>query len=130
TAGGEAQPPEAILPNAGSAAAANLPTPPGQTKDQVALGQEIFHGQSGATCAGCHGSNAKGTPLGPDLTDKHWLWGGGSVPWIAQTITNGVPNPKNYHSSMPPMGGAQLTPTDVLALADYVWALNTQNHAR
>ena len=128
--GGEAQPPEGIHPNAGSVAAANLPTPPGQTKDQVALGEEIFHGRSGATCTGCHGTNAKGTPLGPDLTAKHWLWGDGSVPSIAQTITNGVPNPKNYRSSMPPMGGAQLTPRDVLALADYVWALNNQNEAK
>ena len=128
--GGEAQPPEGIHPNAGSVAAANLPTPPGQTKDQVALGEENFHGQSGATCTGCHGTNAKGTPLGPDLTAKHWLWGDGSVPSIAQTITNGVPNPKNYRSSMSPMGGAQLTPRDVLALADYVWALNNQNEAK
>jgi glucose/arabinose dehydrogenase/mono/diheme cytochrome c family protein len=122
--GGEQKPPEGIHPNAGGEATPNLPAPPGQTKSQVALGQEIFHGQNGATCAGCHGTNAKGTPLGPDLTDKHWLWGDGTVPSIAQTITNGVPNPKNYRSAMPPMGGAQLTPTDVLALADYVWALN------
>jgi hypothetical protein len=28
---------------------------------------------------------------------------------------------------MPPMGGAQLMPTDVLALADYVWALNQKS---
>ena len=122
--GGERKPPEGIHPNAGGEATPNLPAPPGQTKSQVALGQEIFHGQNGATGAGCHGTNAKGTPLGPDLTDKHWLWGDGTVPSIAQTITNGVPNPKNYRSPMPPMGGAQLTPTDVLALADYVWALN------
>jgi mono/diheme cytochrome c family protein len=60
--------------------------------------------------------------------DEHWLWGDGSVPSIAATITNGVPNPKNYRSSMPPMGGAQLTPTDVLALADYVWALNQRKN--
>jgi hypothetical protein len=26
------------------------------------------------------------------------------------------------------MGGAQLTPTDVLALADYVWALNQRKN--
>jgi len=38
-----------------------------------------------------------------------------------------VPQPKDYRSGMPPMGGAQLTPTDVLALADYIWALNHQN---
>jgi hypothetical protein len=29
---------------------------------------------------------------------------------------------------MPPMGGVQLTPTDVLALADYVWALNQRKN--
>jgi hypothetical protein len=52
------------------------------------------------------------------------LWGDGSVPSISQVIANGVPNPKDYRSAMPPMGGAQLLPTDVLALADYVWALN------
>jgi hypothetical protein len=28
---------------------------------------------------------------------------------------------------MPPMGGAQLMPTDVLALADYIWSLNHPN---
>ena len=28
---------------------------------------------------------------------------------------------------MPPMGGTQLLPTDVLALADYVWSLNQKS---
>ena len=75
----------------------------------------------------CHGASAKGSPLGPDLTNGKWRWGDGSVPSIAATITKGVPQPKDYRSGMPPMGGAQLTPTDVLALADYIWALNHQN---
>jgi len=123
--GGKASPPEGIHPDAGSDTTGSLPIPSGQTHAQVALGDRIFHGQGGATCAGCHGSNAKGTPLAPDLTDNKWLWGDGSVPSIAETITDGVPNPKDYHSGMPPMGGdAQLSPTDVLALADYVWALS------
>ena len=121
----QAQPPEGIHPNAGAETTGSLPTPPGQTAAQVALGDSIFHGQvGGATCAGCHGSNAKGTPLGPDLTDNKWRWGDGSVASIAKTITDGVPNPKDYRSAMPPMGGARLSPTDVLALADYVWALS------
>ncbi|MGC2410516.1 MAG: c-type cytochrome [Methyloceanibacter sp.] len=121
----QAQPPEGIHPDAGAETTGSLPTPPGQTAAQVTLGDRIFHGQvGGATCAGCHGSNAKGTPLGPDLTDNKWRWGDGSVPSIAKTITDGVPNPKDYRSAMPPMGGARLSPTDVLALADYVWALS------
>jgi hypothetical protein len=35
----------------------------------------------------------------------------------------GVPQPKDYRSPMPPMGGAQLTPDQVSAVAAYVWSL-------
>jgi mono/diheme cytochrome c family protein len=91
----------------------------------VALGDRIYHGQvGGASCAGCHGSTAKGSPLGPDLTDSKWLWSDGSYTGIAKTITDGVMQPKEYRSPMPPMGGAQLTPDQVSALAAYVWALS------
>ncbi len=122
----EAKPPEGVHPDAG-ATASGLPAPPGQTAGQVALGEKIFHGQDGGTCAGCHGDNAEGTPLAPNLTDGKWLWGNGSLPSIAQTITKGVPNPKNYRDGMPPLGGAQLSQADVTALADYIWALNHAN---
>ena len=91
------------------------------------LGEQIFHGVDGGTCAGCHGANAKGTPLAPDLTAGKWRWGDGSIPSITATITKGVPTPKDYRSGMPPMGGAQLDPTQVLALADYIWSLNHPN---
>jgi mono/diheme cytochrome c family protein len=91
----------------------------------VVLGDRIYHGQvGGATCTGCHGSDAKGTPLGPDLTDTQWLWSDGSYPAIAKTITDGVPQPKQYRSPMPPMGGAPLTPDQVSALAAYIWGLS------
>jgi len=122
----EAGPPEGIHPDAGAVVAA-LPIPPGATAAQVALGDRIFHGQTGgATCEGCHGSNAKGAPLAPDLTRGKWLWGDGSLAAIARTITNGVSNPKEYRSAMPPMGGAQLSHSDVEAVAAYVWALGHQ----
>ncbi len=122
----DAKPPEGTHPDAGAAdAIANLPAPAGATKEMVALGDRIFHGQvGGATCTGCHGADAKGTPLGPDLTGTHWLWGDGSYASIAKTITTGVPQPKQYRSPMPPMGGAQLTPDQVSALAAYIWALS------
>jgi len=123
----EVGPPEGIHPDAGSEAAGTLPPPPGATLAQVALGDRVFHGQvGGATCVGCHGSDAKGTPLGPDLTGGTWLWGDGSLPAIIQTITNGVPNPKEYGAVMPPMGGAQLSPSEVSAVAAYVWALGNR----
>jgi len=113
-------PPEGIHPDAGAA----LPVPPGATAAQVALGERIFHGQvDGGTCTGCHGLNAKGTPLGPDLTSGKWLWGSGDLASITRTITDGVASPKAYRSAMPPLGGAQLSPSDVAAVAAYVWAL-------
>jgi mono/diheme cytochrome c family protein len=123
-----AVPPEGIHPDAGAEAAGTLPTPPGATPAQVALGARVFDGQvGGATCAGCHGSGAKGTPLGPDLTSSKWLWGDGSLPAITQIITSGVSNPKEYGAVMPPMGGAQLSPSEVSAVAAYVWALSHQS---
>ena len=127
----DAKPPEGTHPDAGAAdAIARLPVPPGATKAMVALGNRIFHGQvGGATCTGCHGGDAKGTPLGPDLTDTEWLWGDGSYASIAKTITAGVPQPKKYRSPMPPMGGAQLSPEQVSALAAYVWALSHRSIA-
>jgi glucose/arabinose dehydrogenase/mono/diheme cytochrome c family protein len=121
----DAKPPEGTHPDAGGAAAASLPVPPGATREMVALGDRVYHGQvGGAACTGCHGSSGTGTPLGPDLTDKKWLWGDGSYPSIAKTITDGVMQPKEYRSPMPPMGGAQLTADQVSALAAYVWGLS------
>jgi glucose/arabinose dehydrogenase/mono/diheme cytochrome c family protein len=118
-------PPEGIHPDAGSQTASALPAPPGATPADVALGKRIFDGQvGGAPCAGCHGTDAKGSPLGPDLTSGKWLWGDGSVPAIAHTITVGVPQPKDYRSAMPPMGGAQLSSSEVSSVAAYLWALN------
>ena len=43
-----------------------------------------------------------------------------------KTINDGVPNPKDYRSPMPPKGGAQLSSSDVSAAAAYVWALGHQ----
>jgi glucose/arabinose dehydrogenase/cytochrome c553 len=127
SASSNAVPPEGIHPEAGNETAA-LPTPPGATKEQVALGDRIFRGEvDSATCGGCHGSDAKGTPVGPDLTTGKWLWGDGSLEAITQTITNGVPEPKEHLGVMPPMGGVQLSQADIAAVAAYVWAEGHQN---
>jgi glucose/arabinose dehydrogenase/mono/diheme cytochrome c family protein len=122
----DAKPPEGTHPDAGATAnTASLPVPQGATREMVALGDRIYHGQvGGATCTGCHGVNAAGTPLGPDLTDTKWLWSDGSFAGIAKTITTGVSQPKEYRSPMPPMGGAQLTPDQVSAVAAYIWGLS------
>ncbi len=121
-----AQPPEGTHPDAGAAANSDLPVPEGATREMVLLGGRIYSGQvGGAPCTGCHGANGEGTPLGPSLRGrKEWLWSDGSYAGIMKTITDGVPQPKQYRSPMPPMGGAQLTPDQVSALAAYVWSMS------
>jgi glucose/arabinose dehydrogenase/mono/diheme cytochrome c family protein len=120
-AASQALPPEGLHKDAG---AASLPVPPGSTAKAVALGQRVFAGRvGGAPCTGCHGSDGKGTPLGPDLTAGKWTWSDGSLSGIQKTITSGVPSPKNYRAPMPAMGGAQLSPDQLSAVAAYVWAL-------
>ena len=107
--------------------AANLPVPSGSSRESVALGDRIYHGQEGgATCTGCHGANGKGTPLGPDLTRRQSMWSDGSPAGIVKVIREGVPKPKQYRSPMPPMGGTPLSDAQVSAVAAYVWALSHQ----
>jgi glucose/arabinose dehydrogenase/mono/diheme cytochrome c family protein len=121
-----ALPPEGIHPNAG-VQSASLPVPPGATSDQVALGKKIFHGEvAGATCAGCHGADGIGTPVGADLTSGNWLWGDGSIESITNTIKSGVPEPKKHAGAMPPYGGVKLSDSDLAAVAAYVWAIGHQ----
>jgi mono/diheme cytochrome c family protein len=91
----------------------------------VALGDSIFHGQvGGGTCTACHGQDAKGTPVGPNLTDNEWLHSDGSLAGITQTIMSGVPQPKNAPAPMPPKGGAALSDDQVKAVAAYEYSLS------
>jgi glucose/arabinose dehydrogenase/mono/diheme cytochrome c family protein len=122
-AGAPENPPEGTHPNAGREVA-SLPVPYGATHAMVALGEKIYRSEArGVTCTGCHGDNAKGSPLGPDLTNNKWVWSNGSYAGITRTITNGVPRPKNYRSPMPPMRDL-LTRDQVKAVAAYVWSLS------
>jgi glucose/arabinose dehydrogenase/cytochrome c5 len=98
----------------------NLPVPPDATEAQVRAGARLF---AASTCTGCHGTGGRGTPLGPDLTSGHWLWSDGSLAGIRHTIAEGVAQPKQYRSPMPPMGGAQLSDQDLAAISAYVWSV-------
>ncbi len=120
-----AQPPEGTHAEAGATASGTLHVPEGATREMVGLGDRIYHGQvGGATCTACHGADGKGSPLGPDLTHKKWLWSDGSYKGIAKTIAEGVMHPKQYRSPMPARGGAQLTDDQISALAAFVWSLS------
>jgi mono/diheme cytochrome c family protein len=95
------------------------------TPQQIALGDSIFHGQvGGGTCSACHGQDAKGTAVAPDLTDSQWLNGDGSYQFLVKTITEGVPTPKQHPAPMPPKGGAPLTDDQVKAVAAYEYSLS------
>jgi mono/diheme cytochrome c family protein len=119
-------PPEGIHPDAGRQSTPANP-PPGATAEQVSLGDRIFHGEaSGGTCAGCHGSDGRGTPVGATLTEGPWLWSDGSFAGITKTVTEGVPQPKKVGGAMPPLGGSKLTPDDVKAVAAYVYTISRQ----
>lgn len=96
--------------------------PEGVTQEQVAQGQQLFTGQGG--CMACHGPDAKGTQLAPDLTDSEWInVSGRNLSEITDLIHSGVPQPKEHPGPMPPMGGANLSDEQVQALAAYVVSL-------
>ena len=99
--------------------AASLPVPPGATKEQVLLGDRIFHGEAAqGKCSECHGADAKGTANGNDLTLGLWIWGDGSLRAIKATIA--------HNMAMAPGMDGQLSPTDVDAVTAYIWAIGHQ----
>lgn len=97
--------------------------PEGATPEMVSMGQTIFSGKG--NCMTCHGPDATGTALAPNLTDATWInIADGSWDNIQQVVRNGVPTPKEHPSPMPPMGGAQLSDQEIQAVAAYVYSLS------
>lgn len=120
-----AAPAVAPAANPNVAVLADLKAPPGSSAEQLAQGDAVFHGKlSGGNCMGCHGSDGRGTMVGPDLTDGVWLWGDGGVAAIRKIVEKGVAVPKASIGGMPPLGGAPLQPADVDAVAAYIWAIS------
>jgi len=78
----------------------------------LALGHSLFAN----TCINCHGSDARGAPGFPDLTDNDWLYGGAPEN-IVQSITQG------REGIMPPLG-ATLGAQGVDELVAYVLTLS------
>jgi len=99
----------------------NFASAPAIATAQDSLGKAVFTGKG--NCHVCHGAEAKGGPLGPDLTDAEWLHIDGKAESIADLIKKGVPTPKQFPAPMLPMGGAQLTDAEVQAVAGYIVSL-------
>lgn len=57
-----------------------------QDPAQIAAGAKIFAGR----CVACHLDKGQGS-VGPNLTDDHWINGGGTLVGVFKTIRDGVP---------------------------------------
>jgi len=98
--------------------------PAGVTSAMVAQGRRLYNGEvAGAPCAGCHGARAQGTPVGPRLANRDWLWSKGDLAGIRAVIVSGVPRPKNFAAPMPAFGGVRLDAAQLDALTAYVWSV-------
>jgi cytochrome c oxidase cbb3-type subunit 3 len=82
------------------------------------MGERLFVNN----CAGCHGSDAKGSKGFPNLTDNDWLGGDGGLDYISKTVTEG------RQGMMPPMAAAVGSPDDVKNVANYVLSLSGSAH--
>jgi hypothetical protein len=68
--------------------------PGGVTQADFDAGQQLF--AAGGNCFSCHGMDAGGGALGPNLRDGEWLHSDGSIDGIAQIIQVGVAQPIQY----------------------------------
>ena len=90
----------------------------------VSQGEEIFGGKG--LCSNCHGPDATGTQLAPDLTDEKWINIETPVTRdkVISLVKSGVAKPVEHNAPMPPMGGASLNDKELDAVAAYVISLS------
>lgn len=88
----------------------------------VDQGDDLFTGAG--ICYTCHGQDGAGTQLAPGFLDDEWLNTDGTYGGIAQVVTNGVPEPQQFPSPMPPKGGTNLSADQICAVAAYVYSLS------
>jgi cytochrome c oxidase cbb3-type subunit 3 len=83
----------------------------------LAAGKEIFT----TNCAACHRADAGGQ-IGPNLTDDHWILGGG-IKNVFHTITNGGRDGKGMIS----WKNNGLKPKEIQKVASYILSLQGSN---
>lgn len=96
--------------NASQATAKKSNHAEGAVNAYIARGKQIY----AASCAACHGENAKGS-VGPDLTASHYKYGKSRAE-IAQSITEGRPG------GMPEFK-SQFTHEQIESLTEYLLSL-------
>jgi cytochrome c oxidase cbb3-type subunit 3 len=84
--------------------------------ESLSKGKEIFT----TNCVACHRADAGGQ-IGPNLTDDHWILGGG-IKNLFHTITNGGRDGKGMIAWK-----ASLKPKEIQAVASYVISLRGSN---
>lgn len=114
--GGEGEAPEV------TAAQATADDCPDVTQELTDRGRGVYAGAG--NCFTCHGGDATGSQLAPDLTDGEWLNTDGSYGSIATVVRTGVSQPQQSPAPMPPMGGAALSQEQLCAVAAYVYSLS------
>ena len=86
-------------------------------KESLEAGKEIFT----TNCAACHRSDAGGQ-IGPNLTDDHWILGGG-IKNVFHTITNGGRDGKGMVS----WKTNGMKPKEIQKVASYILSLRGSN---
>jgi cytochrome c oxidase cbb3-type subunit III len=86
--------------------------------ESIGKGKEIFT----TNCAACHRADAGGQ-IGPNLTDDHWILGGG-IEKLFHTITNGGRDGKGMIAWK-----GTLKPKEIQAVASYILSLQGSNPA-
>ncbi|RMH44739.1 MAG: cytochrome-c oxidase, cbb3-type subunit III [Gammaproteobacteria bacterium] len=94
----------------------DIPTLAQKHPEAIEMGKRIFLNN----CAVCHGSDGRGSPGFPNLTDNDWLWGG-SPEQIVASITHG-------RQGNMPAWKATLGDAGVEAMVSYVFKLSGRKH--
>jgi cytochrome c oxidase cbb3-type subunit 3 len=71
-------------------------------------------------CSACHGDRGQGL-IGPNLTDRHWIHGKGSMMDIFEVVSSGVP------AKGMPAWSKQLSPMEVQKLVAFVGSVKDSN---
>jgi cytochrome c oxidase cbb3-type subunit 3 len=90
-----------------------------KSEDMISVGKEIYN----ANCLSCHAKDGAGD-IGPNLTDKFWMFAEGTPETVYPFIISGNPT-----GGMPSWGD-KLEENDIYAILSYVMSLQGKTHAK